>query len=216
MAYNLISDTQIIQPSGDYNRISNIYSILKDLKGKEEACTYITNSVHGLDRLYVACLLYHKGQFDPILQLFKTPEFYEDLNHNEFAWIQKLIAWIALNRHPENLEEEFLNHYATPSKYYYRQVGQFLLGKLTKGDFIKTANTPKKRCEFAYYIGLNERLNGNFKEASNWYQICLETNLPRNGEYGWALKELKWWGQMGTEGRHRLIIDDMNTFYNNL
>jgi tetratricopeptide (TPR) repeat protein len=87
--------------------------------------------------------------------------------------------------------------------------GLFLLGRISREEFLGRIRTPKQRCEFAYYIGLSERLKGNFAAAAQWYQLCLETLLENTGEHHWAFRELFWWGQVGLESRHRLLGDDI-------
>ena len=84
---------------------------------------------------------------------------------------------------------------------------------ISREDALAKIKSPKQRCEFAYYIGLSERLKARFPEAANWYQLCRETLLQNNGEYHWASDELFWWSHMGTRNRHKLMSDDMRVYH---
>jgi hypothetical protein len=139
-----------------------------------------------------------------------------------------LIAWLALEKQPADLNRIFFDHYSpnslnnteskvqtkNPHNYYY-DIGRYLLGLMSYNELISLVKTPKQRCEFSYYIGLRERLKSNFPEAANWYHLCLETLLRNNGEYHWAAKELFWWAHMGTQKRHQSLGDDIKAYHTN-
>jgi hypothetical protein len=138
--------------------------------------------------------------------------------YKEFLWLQRLIAWLALERNPQGLEKEMFSHYQEkalksidpndPSGYYYG-IGCYLLGMISRDQLLSLIVTPKQRCEFAYYIGLSERLKGEFREVTNWYHLCRETLLQNNGEFHWASNEMAWWTYLGVRNRHRLVNEDL-------
>jgi tetratricopeptide (TPR) repeat protein len=190
----------------------HIYEVLEKWKGDQEAIKYLQQTVPAQLRAPLVMVLFKRGLFDLILIETQNPAAYPP-RYREFMWLQRLLAWLALDKKPAALEEEFAKHYEKSSSDYYHSIGRFMCGKISQGDLLKLIKTPKQRCEFAYYIGLCERLKNNFPEASNWYHLCRETLLSNNGEFHWASAELFWWAHMGTKNRHRLLRHDMEAYH---
>ncbi len=184
------------------------YEILRDWKGKAAASAYLRTTVPPHRKIPLLMVLYQRGLNDAILEEAGDPALYGPV-HEEFIWLQKLLAWLALDRKPEGLAAAFDAHYASPGPNKYHLVGRYLLGKVSRDELLNAVRAPKDRCEFAYYIGYSERLRENFGEATQWYRLCLEILLMRNGEAHWAYSELYWWAHMGTDNRHRRLADDL-------
>jgi Tfp pilus assembly protein PilF len=200
-----------------------IYKVLRDWQGEEEALAYLHKAVPLKLREPLTMVLYSQGIFDVILTELNNPKAYSKA-HREFYWLQRLIAWLALEKNPSELETEIMSHYKESwqnklgSKLkkgpydYYNDIGRYLLGMVSRDELLSQVRTAKQRCEFAYYIGLSERLKADFSDASNWYHLCLETLLQNNGEFHWAQNELFWWSHMGMKNRHRLPGDDIRAY----
>ncbi|MCJ7748612.1 MAG: tetratricopeptide repeat protein [Desulfobacterales bacterium] len=195
----------------------DIYKVLRNWKGKEEALKYLQNAVPSEMRGPLTMVLFKVGLFDLILTELNNPKKYPS-QYKEFLWLQRLIAWLALEKKPDDLEKEMPGHYKErglqsidpndPAGYYYG-VGCYLLGIISRDQLLSLIVTPKQRCEFAYYIGLSERLKGNFSEVTIWYHLCRETLLQNNGEFHWASNEMIWWTYLGVKDRHRLVNEDL-------
>jgi tetratricopeptide (TPR) repeat protein len=199
------------------------YKVLRDWQGEEEALAYLHKAVPPKLREPLTIVLYSQGIFDVILTELNNPKAYSKA-HREFYWLQRLIAWLALEKNPSELETEIMSHYKEswqnklgrklkrgPHEYYY-DIGRYLLGMLSRDELLSQVRTAKQRCEFVYYIGLSERLKADFPDAANWYHLCLETLLSNNGEFHWAQNELFWWSYMGLKNRHRLPGDDIRAY----
>jgi tetratricopeptide (TPR) repeat protein len=186
----------------------NKYKVVRKWKGEDEArkllAPYVSPQLHGP----LSIILFKEGLFDLILTEIKDPDHYPQ-KHREFMWLLKLMAWQACKK-PDQYLSEFTSHYNKSSSDYYHFIGKYMMGKISRSELLQLIKTPKQRCEFAYYIGFSERMNGNFHDAANWYQICLETGLSNNGEYHWAADELFWWAHMGTKNRHKNVSDDIS------
>ena len=220
------------------NRMENLeysvdaYRLLRKCEGDKKAREYLHERAPRRLTGPLMMVLYKAGLFDEILQETKDPDSFPK-NLREFAWLQKLIAWLALDRKPAELEEQFMEHYAPSPSFleemkdkvlpsssvgpshsndYYFDIGRYQLRLISRDELISDIRTHKQRCEIPYYIGLAERLNGNFFEATQWYHLCRETRLRNNGEFHWASDELYWWAHMGLENRHRLVNDDMAAY----
>ena len=199
------------------------YKLLRRWQGEEEALSYLHKAVPTQLVEPLTIVLYKNGLFKPILVELDDPDSHSTA-HAEFLWLQKLIAWLALEKNPQKLEKEIVDHYRKSWTKnilgklkrgpfdYYNDIGRYLLGMISRDELLSMVRTAKQRCEFAYYIGLSERLKANFPEAANWYFLCLETMLQNNGEYHWAGSELFWWAHMGTRNRHRLPADDIRAY----
>ncbi|MFQ6078884.1 MAG: tetratricopeptide repeat protein, partial [Thermodesulfobacteriota bacterium] len=189
----------------------DMYKVLKDWKGQEEAIKYLHKATPEHLKVQLTMLLYKSGLFDLILTELSDPQTYPP-RYEEFLWLQRLMAWLALGKKPSGLEGKMIAHYRGSSSDYYFDIGRYLLGMVSRDELLISMKFSKQRCEFAYYIGLSERLKANFPEAANWYHLCLETLLQKNGEFHWAYNELFWWSRMGTGNRHRLLGDDIRTY----
>jgi tetratricopeptide (TPR) repeat protein len=197
----------------------DIYKVLRNWKGKEEALKYLQNAVPSETWGPLTMVLFKAGLFDIILTELNNPKKYPP-PYKEFLWLQRLIAWLAMEKKPNDLEKEMLDHYKErglqsidpndPAGYYYG-VGCYLLGTISQDQLLSFIVTPKQRCEFTYYIGLCERLKGNFSEVTIWYHLCRETLLQNNGEFHWASNEMFWWTYLGTKNRHRLLGEDLES-----
>jgi tetratricopeptide (TPR) repeat protein len=187
------------------------YKILRADKGKAAAMDYLRRIVPGAEMMGpFAGALYEQGMFEEVLEFLKVPApGAARPETREFTWLQRLTAWLALERKPAELAKEFDDLYGEPSSLGYHAVGRFLLGRISRKDLLKEIRNEKQRCEYSYYIGLERRLKGQFAEAAQWYQICRETLQSSNGEFHWADIELDWWSKLGTEKRNRLLGDDI-------
>ena len=121
----------------------------------------------------------------------------------------RLIGWLGKEKQPSASAAVFEAHYQGQSQDYYFDIGQYLLGIKDESELLGLIKNDKQRCEFAYYIGLKHRLEGDLRRAAEWYAVCRETLLENNGEYHWAGRELFWWARMGLERRHRLLREDI-------
>jgi tetratricopeptide (TPR) repeat protein len=151
---------------------------------------------------------FEEGMYPVLLKAIGDPDLYPP-KHREFVWLIKLVSWLACAP-AENAgtPAALQQHYAAKSVDHYHAIGRYLLGTLSREELLERIKTPRQVCEAAYYLGFGERLAGHFDAAANWYQICLETGLQRNGEYHWALNELNLWALLGVDRRHRRLKDD--------
>ena len=84
-------------------------------------------------------VLFKEGRCELVLTMLANPDDYRR-PHREFLWLQKLVAWRALEEKPANLEAEMIDHYeeATFGKLlpniasagvngYYKAIGRYLM-----------------------------------------------------------------------------------------
>jgi tetratricopeptide (TPR) repeat protein/uncharacterized protein (DUF983 family) len=211
IAYRIMAGTY---PSSHMERLENlvsIYTILRNWKGAEEAKKMMTPYMSPQLNGPLSMVLFKKGMFDLLLDGITNPDGYPE-DHREFMWLMKLMAWQATDR-PLRYQDELTRHYDKISSDDYHAIGRYMMGYIDRPALFSLMKNAKKRCEFSYYIGFTERMKGNFPEAANWYQLCLETELQNNGEYHFASDELFFWAHMGTKNRHRNIADDIKAYH---
>lgn len=80
-----------------------IYKVLRDWQGEEEALASLHKAVPSKLREPLTMVLYSQGIFDVILAELNNPKAYSKA-HREFYWLQRLIAWLALEKNPSELE----------------------------------------------------------------------------------------------------------------
>jgi tetratricopeptide (TPR) repeat protein len=210
-AYRILQKVDVQGTMLQLEKKVNIYKVLQKSRGQDDALKYLNKAVPQNLRGHLTMVLYDDGLFEAVLDNLKNPEKFSE-KYREFVWLQRLIAWHMLENKPDALASEFENHYKKSSTDYYHAIGCYLMGNMSRRELLQKIETPKQRCEFTYYIGLSERLKGNFAEAANWYHLCSETQLENNGEFHWATTELFWWAHMGTTRRHRSIADDKRLY----
>lgn len=191
----------------------SLYKVQKKFKGKKKALSYLKKYVRPNQQGPLTMVFFKEGLFEEILTVLDDIKAICPGRHTEFCWLQKLMAWVALENNPTELEEAFQSHYSRSSPDYYHSIGKFILGKITQEELLSMVKNNKQRCEFSYYIGFTERLKGHYAKATNWYHISQETLLSNNGEFHWASNEMFWWAHMGTEKRHRLLNDDVDQYH---
>jgi tetratricopeptide (TPR) repeat protein len=212
LAYQVMEKAPV---GGDMQKLEkqvDLYKVLQAWKGEEAALQHLHGAVPPQLRFPLTMVLYKQGMFAAILQELRDPGTYP-AQYREFLWLQRLAAWLASGKKQAEMEEEFRRHYGGQgSSDPYQAIGCYLFGTISRRQLLDLMKTLQQRCEFAYYIGLSERLQGNFPEAATWYHICRETTLQRNGEFHWASTEMFWWAHMGTRNRHLLLADDIKAY----
>lgn len=201
---DLVKDNQAM------TRLENLltsYNIVRQWKGAEEAKKWLLERVPDKMKEMASMVIINRGEFD-LVDDFVFPEKSAP-KYREFLWLTRLIGWLGMDKQPAASVKLFEEHYRKQSQDYYFSIGQYLLGMKEESVLLGMLKNIKQRCEFAYYIGLKHRLEGDFRGAAEWYAICLETLQENNGEYHWAGDELFWWAKMGIERRHRLVRDDI-------
>ncbi|MDY6845085.1 MAG: tetratricopeptide repeat protein [Thermodesulfobacteriota bacterium] len=211
VAFKIISTLKEEKKMLSLENTISAYTILLQWKGRDSAKDFLRKTISKNDRGPMMMVLYKDGLFDTILDEIGNPDDYGP-KYREFMWLQMLIAWLACDKQPADLESLLSNHYQRKSSDYYHAIGSYMFGHKSLEDLLGMIHSPKQQCEFAYYIGLKERLKGNFKNATQWYHLCRETLLSNNGEFHWASDELFWWAHMGIENRHRLVSKDIETY----
>lgn len=191
-------------------RETNAYVALKAQKGADEAWTQFMRNIPEKARGPLTMVLLSDGLYEELLRISENLDGFSN-EERECVRLERLLAWISLERKPANLSDSFEKAYATSNSDVYHTAGRYILGKITLKEVMEAIKTPKQRCEMAYYIGLAQRLQGKFYDAALWYQICRETLLQNNGEYHWASNELYWWTRLGLDNRSRLPSKDRET-----
>lgn len=212
LAYEIMSRMPASNPMMMLWKVVGLYPILKDWQGEEAADKFFDQNVPPQAMGPLSMLLYNNGLYELLLRKLPDPDSYPP-PHREFTWLEKILAWEALDRKPEGFAKDIAEHYKQPSTDYYNTLARFILGQVKLEELLDIVATSKQRCEFAYYIGFSRRMAKEYEEAANWYYICLETQLINNGELHWAMEELFWWGHLGAKHRNRLKRDDLADFW---
>ena len=94
--------------------------------------------------------------------------------------------------------EALTQHLAAP-----RNARYYLLGRVVMGLEDEAAGTalrgttPSQSCEVAFYLGARAQGLGRLDEAHDWYRAAIETSLPGESEYRFALAQLAIWSGQG-------------------
>jgi hypothetical protein len=206
-AFRMLSQLKGKSTTEDIENVVSAYEALKRWKGKETASRYLRENIAGDYRHLVITEFRKNGLSGEILEEIGDPDSYAP-QYREFMWLQMLIAWLEQDERPADLAKRLRQHYQDERKNPHHVLGRYFLGIASREATLRQVQSLRERCEFSYYVGLAERLRGNYPEATFWYHICLETQQQNIEEFVWATHELFWWTRMGTDNRHRLLRDD--------
>jgi tetratricopeptide (TPR) repeat protein len=208
LAFEIASNTQNSNVLLSLENVTVSYKFLRKLKGKEAASNYLWREVASQTRMkdMILITLLSSGGSHMFLEEVGNPDSYE---YPEYAWLLTLAAWKATDGESGDWGRKIDFHYMKESGIEpYYSIGSYILGKISREELLSKIVTPKRRVEIPYFMGLMERLKGNFEEANVWYQLCMMTGLENNLEYHTAGNELFYWAHLGTGGRNRLPGDD--------
>jgi tetratricopeptide (TPR) repeat protein len=114
----------------------------------------------------------------------------------ELLWLFRAVAaqWHPPSRHLDALKQ----HFVAPGSARYYLLGRVVMGledELT-GTSLRGTN-PSQACEVAFYLGARAQGLGKLDEAHDWYRAAVETSLPGESEYHFALTQLALWSGQG-------------------
>ena len=114
----------------------------------------------------------------------------------DLLWLFRAVAaqWHPPSRHLEALKQ----HFASPGNARYYLLGRVVMG--LEDEAAGTAlrgTTPSQSCEVAFYLGARAQGLGKLDEAHDWYRAAIETSLPGESEYRFALAQLAIWSAQG-------------------
>ena len=114
----------------------------------------------------------------------------------DVLWLLRAVAaqWHPPSRHLNMLKQ----HFASPGNARYYRLGRVVMG--LEDEAAGTAlrgTTPNQACEVAFYVGARAQGLGKLDEAHDWYRAAIETSLPGESEYRFALAQLALWSAQG-------------------
>ncbi len=152
-------------------------------------------------------MLMVEGEYALALQIYKDAASFDN-NVRHAIMLNNLICWLRMDKQPPELEQEFVEFFKQERDSYLMLPGRFLLGLISRDAFLEASDTASKRCMTSYFIGLQERLKGNFDEAAIWYQMCCDLE-GRVYERNFAVEELRHWFDVGTSNLARMNKADV-------
>jgi lipoprotein NlpI len=81
----------------------------------------------------------------------------------------------------------------TPRDGPYELAGQFLVGRATETELLSRADTPQRRTEDGYYLGVKALSEGRYEDASAWLRVAIETRQVHEAEFVLAKELLERW-----------------------
>ena len=162
------------------------YPYLKKWQGEKKALEWLRKVIPTQFASHTSDMILSTKEFDLLWNFIKSPD--------EYGWMVRATAYLSDKNLSEKNKSQLFKHFNSPSKdQNYNIVGRYMLGMVTEQELLNAADTPKKRCEYAYFIGYKAQVEGNLEKASDWYRVVMETGQHRNGEYHMAVNQLVSW-----------------------
>jgi tetratricopeptide (TPR) repeat protein len=181
----------LTSPSDRQHAALRDFTLVRTVKGDAAAETW------GREQLRLAPVSFSTGaivehQEDP-LWLLPEPGPGPRL---DLLWLFRAVAaqWQPPSRHLAALKQ----HFAAPGTERYYRFGRLVMG--LEDEAAGTAmrgSTPSQACEAAFYLGARAQGLGKLDDAHAWYRAAIETSLPGESEYRFALAQMSIWAAQG-------------------
>ncbi len=162
-----------------------MYTYLKEFAGEEKAVNWLRENLPQQLMGPAAMYFFADSHFELLWKVMKSPDTYN--------WVLRAASsLIYFDISPKEIKQ-LKAYYSLPGmkENKYGILGLYLLNEISKKELLLRMDTPKKRCEYSFFLGFKAQTQGRIEEAIDWYRICLETGLSNNGEYFFAMKALK-------------------------
>ena len=184
---------QLEDPVQRQHDVVRHYNAIKAVKG-EEAAQALGRQVLRSASPSIASLALAGHSAAPLWLLPEPPS----PQARDLLWLFRAVAarWDSRSVYVDALERHFGK--SSPD----RGLGSdryYVLGRLVMGlesEEVGTSlrgTTPSTSCEAAFYLGARAQGLGKLDEAHDWYRVAVETSLPREAEYHFAMSQLGLW-----------------------
>jgi hypothetical protein len=164
----------------------NAYTYLKEWQGEAKALEWLKKVITAPAINQSSDIILSTKEYSLLWKFIQKPD--------EYAWLSRAAGYSSDKNLSEKNKTALFQYFKSPNKNpHYHIVGQYMLGMVTEQELLNAADSPKKRCEYAYFIAYKARVEGDYEKASDWYRIVLETGQAFDGEYYMALKQLMGW-----------------------
>ena len=188
---------QLVDPLQRQYAIVRHYRAIKAVKG-EEAAQALGRQLLRSASPSIASLAISFHSATPLWLLPEPPS----PQARDLLWLFRAVAarWDPRSVYVDALER----HFAKPSPD--KGLGSdryYVLGRVVMGlesEAVGTSLrgiTPSTSCEAAFYLGARAQGLGKLDEAHDWYRVAVETSLPRESEYHFAMSQLRLWSEEG-------------------
>jgi len=171
------------------------YRAMKAWRGEALALSWLRGNVHAELLELLAAMAFDGGADEVVFALAPSPTRRDE--HAEFLWLMKAAAARRTPALREANRATLDARFGAAEGGVYHTMGRFLLGRATEAQMLALAKSVKRRCEVAFYLGLDAEMAGRREEASDWYRLAVQTGSTRDGEHRWAQARLAAWRSRG-------------------
>jgi hypothetical protein len=189
---------QLADPQEKRYAIMRHYAAIRFVKGETAAQALGRQLLRSAPTAFAALMIAWHSDEAPLWFLAEPPS----PPARDLLW---LLRAVAAQRSPQSVYVDALRrHFAKPSPE--KGLGSdryYVLGRLVMGlenEEVGTAlrgTTPSTMCEAAFYLGARAQGLGKIDEAHDWYRVAVETSLPGESEYRFAISQLSLWHSEG-------------------
>ena len=189
---------QLAEPVQQQYAIVRHYNAIRSVKGDEAAQALGRKLLRSAPPSFAKLAISEYGEEEPLWFLSEPPSPQE----RDLLWLFRAVA---AQRNPRSVYVDALKrHFAKPSPDQGRGSDRYyVLGRVVMGlesEAVGTSlrgTTPSTSCEAAFYLGARAQGLGKLDEAYDWYRVAVETSLPGEAEYHFALGQLDIWSREG-------------------
>lgn len=137
---------------------------------------------------------YRERLFELLWTITTEPDRSSD---GSFLWLVRALAALQQPQ-PQSAEwRELVTHYRRAGSGPYDVAGRFLVGLESEATMLRLAESPKRRVEYSYYLGIKALSERRLRDASEWLRVAMETRQTGDGEFLLAKEQLARWSRSG-------------------
>lgn len=158
------------------------YGYLASARGRGPALSWLRGRLPENVRGVATLAAYQDDLPDLLWDLVPDPASGEE---GEFVWLLRAAASVSAGPR-DSRRPDLLKHYRDRSGGDYHLMGRYLLGLAGEQDLLALAQSPRRRCEVAYYAGVRAEAEHRIGDAVDWYRVAMDTGDTMAGEAHWA------------------------------
>jgi hypothetical protein len=187
---------RLVNGSPDEALYLDLYRYTVAARGKHAAVALLRQRWSPAEARQQSLSIYRQRWYDLLWDL--DPEM-DDGVDGSYMWLLRTLAWLQTpERDPEHYAR-LVGFYRRLDPRWYHVVGQYLLGMQTEATVLILTDTPHRRTEASYYLGVKALSERRYANASDWFRVTVEAYNEHDWEWLWAKDLLQAWAATGRE-----------------
>jgi hypothetical protein len=168
----------------------SVFDALKDVEGKEAALLWLQKNTGRYDN-QLALIVFQSRRFELLWDLFPAPPKPEK---NDVLNILRAGALTQERKVGDPRWQAIKDYFQNqPKSSDFIDIGRFLAGEESAKELLTCFTNIGTICDASWALGLKAASEDRYKDAADWFQVCLEANQPTRPPTEWSYEVLLRW-----------------------